>query len=449
MMQNKKTTAFLIAFAAAIASSLALADNKAPKAEAILENLVVASGPKQQRPLPRIGVVPSLESNIEDVTLRNVVRRDLDLSGEFRVIPDEQAPEGLYLSTSPVKVAEWKKKGAEAIVKVSGKRLADGKVELRGVAYLTAVGDKPVYEKKFKVASDQTRVESHRIADALIGALTGTSGGFSSEITFTYGVGRQRRVYLMDADGHSPRPVSPPKHHAIASTFGPAHTLYWVASRNKSRYRVYRHGKKKSIKIQPRGSVYGIAWNRKEDRVAISIAKGPRIQLYQGENLANIKLAFATNMALQPAWSPNGRLAVSAAGKWTNQIFVEGKAISPAGLLATAPVFCRNPNGVRAIYVVSAGKHVDLVATGERGGGSVRITGGKGNNNYPACSPDGRLIAFFSTRTSGEGPGLYVMRLDGTRAKRISTLVGDSLSWGRLPAGKYARVPAYKAKSKP
>ena len=181
MMQNKKTSAFLIAFAAAIASSLALADNKAPKAEAILENLVVASGPKQQRPLPRIGVVPSLERNIEDVTLRNVVRRDLDLSGEFRVIPDEQAPEGLYLSTSPVKVAEWKKKGAEAIVKVSGKRLADGKVELRVVACLTAIGDKPVYEKKFEVASDQTRVESHRIADALIGALTGTSGGLSSE----------------------------------------------------------------------------------------------------------------------------------------------------------------------------------------------------------------------------------------------------------------------------
>ena len=73
------------------------------------------------------------------------------------------------------------------------------------------------------------------------------------------------------------------------------------------------------------------------------------------------------------------------------------------------------------------------MATGAEGGGLARLTQGQGRNNYPACSPDGRLVAFFSTRTSGEGPGLYLMRIDGQRPKRISTLVGDSLSWARLP----------------
>ena len=65
-----------------------------------------------------------------------------------------------------------------------------------------------------------------------------------------------------------------------------------------------------------------------------------------------------------------------------------------------------------------------------------RLTQNQGRNGYPACSPDGRLVAFFSTRTSGEGPGLYVMRLDGGRPKRISTLVGDSLRWDPLPPGR-------------
>jgi TolB protein len=82
------------------------------------------------------------------------------------------------------------------------------------------------------------------------------------------------------------------------------------------------------------------------------------------------------------------------------------------------------------------GKNTDLVASGETGGGLVRLTQNQGRNGYPACSPDGRLVAFFSTRTSGEGPGLYVMRVDGQRPKRISNLLGDSLRWDPLPPGK-------------
>ena len=87
------------------------------------------------------------------------------------------------------------------------------------------------------------------------------------------------------------------------------------------------------------------------------------------------------------------------------------------------------------MFAVGVGQDADLVSTGERGGGLSRLTQNQGRNSYPACSPDGRLIAFFSTRTSGQGPGLYIMRIDGMRPKRISTLLGDSLRWDALPPG--------------
>jgi len=102
-------------------------------------------------------------------------------------------------------------------------------------------------------------------------------------------------------------------------------------------------------------------------------------------------------------------------------------------------VFCNHPDGVRLVFAAGAGKDTDLVATGENGGALLRLTQSQGRNGYPACSPDGRLIAFFSTRTSNEGPGLYLMRVDGGRPKRISPLLGDSLRWDVLPAG--AAVP--------
>ena len=53
------------------------------------------------------------------------------------------------------------------------------------------------------------------------------------------------------------------------------------------------------------------------------------------------------------------------------------------------------------------------------------------NSEPRTCSPDGRLVAFFSRRTSGDGPGLYVMRTDGWRAQKIADVVGDSLQWSR------------------
>ncbi len=432
--------------ATSVLAPLVAAQEKRPaKPEDILKNIVVAaSGKKAGRVLPKIGIQPSLASNIEDVTIHNVVTRDLDLCGEFEVLPDSAAPDGLYLSGTPVDVDAWKKKGAEAVVKISGKKLTNGRVELKGIAYLVDVGSKPVYEKKFEIDASQTRVESHRIADALIGALTGTNGGFSSEMTFVYAQGRTRRVYVIDSDGHDPRPVSPPNQTAVSPTFGPGHKLYWSASIKKGRYRIYTAGKAAPLSLAQRGSVYGLAWSRKRNMVAASIGVGSSIKLFRGPDLDHLSVVTGVDMAMHPAWSPNDRLAAAATAKWGPRIFVDQKPISPSGLSASAPVFCRHPNGVRAIYAVGAGKNTDLVSSGERGGGMLRLTQGRGRNSFPACSPDGRLVAFFSTRKTGKGPGLYIMRVDGTRPKRISTLVGDSLRWARLPSGKRTPVPTHK-----
>jgi TolB protein len=154
-------------------------------------------------------------------------------------------------------------------------------------------------------------------------------------------------------------------------------------------------------------------------------------------------------MALHPTFTPSGKLAFAGAGSQGQRIYVDNKPISPDGLFASAPVFCNNPDGVRAVFAVGVGKDTDLVSTGEQGGPLVRLTQGQGRNGYPACSPDGRLIAFFSTRTGGEGPGLYIMRLDGMRPKRVSTMLGDSLRWDPLPDTREAPMGRAVASGSP
>jgi TolB protein len=259
-------------------------------------------------------------------------------------------------------------------------------------------------------------------------------------MTFVFGHGKARRVYVIDSDGHDPHAVSPRSHLALSPVFGPNHELYWTASVDRGAFKLYQAGRAEPIALSPRGSVYGLAFSRKQDQVAVSIARGAAIKLFHGPDLEHLEEASDNELAMHPVWSPNDKLAFVGATKWGQRVFVDQKAISPAGLQASAPVFCRHPDGVRALYTVGINKATDIVASGENGGSLVRLTEG-GTSRYPACSPDGRMVAFFSTRKSGEGPGLYIMRIDGTRPKRVSTLVGDSLRWARVPSGKITRIP--------
>ncbi|WP_437677670.1 tolB protein [Sorangium sp. So ce131] len=437
MRLARMTLGALALAAAALAAPPAPAQAPAaappPNPDELLGHITVVAG--ASRPLPKIGVLPSLVSDPEDVTVHSVVRRDLELCGEFEVLPESAAPEGLYLSDSPVDVKAWSSKGVEAVVSVRGKKLGADKAELVGQAFLVNRGQAPVFDKKFIVPLRDVRFESHRVADQLIGALTGQNGGFASHMTFASGSGTLRRVYTIDADGHDARAVSPPEQTAIAPAFGKNEQLYYAASAKGDEYKIVTLGGN-PVTLPVKGSVYGIAFSKDRSQVALSIGVGSTIRLFSGPDFQNIKPASEVGMALHPAFTPTGKLAFSGEGKYGQRIYVGGKAISPDGLWASAPTFCNHPDGVKAVFAVGAGKNTDLVVSGETGGGLARLTQGQGRNGYPACSPDGRLVAFFSTRTSGEGPGLYIMRVDGQRPKRISNLLGDSLRWDPLPPGK-------------
>ena len=402
-----------------------------PDASQLLGTIVVV-GDQAQRPLPKIGVLPSLSSDLEDVTLRAVVRRDLDLSGEFEVISDAQAPEGLYLSDSPVDIKAWQAKGAEAVVKVTGKPLPGGKAELRGLAYYLSKGADPVFDKRFEVDAKHVREEAHRVADVIIGALTGRNGGFASHMTFVSGSGKTRSVYTIDSDGHDVKAVSPQDALSLAPTFARGEELHHTISVKNSEFKIMTP--KGVVQTNVPGSVYGIAWNKDRSKVAVSIGRGAAIQVFLGSDYGDLQLASQNRMAMQPTFTPSGKLAFVGEGKWGQRVFVDDKPISPDGLMASSPTFCNHPDGVRAVFAVGVGKNTDLVASAEKGGGMVRLTQGQGSNGYPSCSPDGRLVAFFSTRKQGEGPGLYVMRVDGGRPKRISPMLGESLRWDPLPA---------------
>jgi TolB protein len=177
--------------------------------------------------------------------------------------------------------------------------------------------------------------------------------------------------------------------------------------------------------------------------MAIAVAENAKSAIYVGKpDGTDMTKASTTELATHPVFSPSGKLAwIGGDAKHGSQrVFVDGKAASPAGFPAAAPTFCDTEDGIRLVYSVAVGNdRQDLVMSGEQGGGMSRLTQDQGSNTYPACSSDGRLLAFFSTRK--QQSGLYMMSLKRFSTLLVSSQTGESLRWAALPgeSGKPAK----------
>ena len=413
------------------------AQAKPPADESVLGEFVVTG--TTQRHIPKIAILPSLAPDLEDVLVRGIVRRDFELSGLYRIIPDKLAPPGTYGFEDPVDVKAWRKLGAESIVKVAARKHPSGKVQLFGIAYFPQVGKNPVYEKKFLINKSDLRVTSHRLTDALLGALTGRPGGFASHFVYSGKWGRNRRVFRMDSDGHDLRGITPPKETSIAPVWGPGKKVFFVKSKNYSPFRLFRYdagAPLKRINLPFKTSIYSVAINKGHTKLAVAVAKSGGSSIYVG-NLdgSGMKKVSTTQLSTHPVFSPSGKLAWIGGNpkkRGSQRVYVEDKAVSPAGFTAAAPTFCDTEDGIRLIYSVAVGgDRQDLVMSNEKGQGIVRLTQNQGTNKYPACSPDGRLVAFFSTRKKQRG--IYFLSLKRWQTTKLNGQFGEGLRWAPLP----------------
>jgi len=283
------------------------------------------------------------------------------------------------------------------------------------------------------------RVTAHRITDALLGAITGRPGGFASHFTFSGKWGKSRRIFTMDADGHALKPVTDASLTAIAPTWGPGQSLYYTVSEKYSPFRLTQliGGQVKRVPLSFKTSVYSVAFNRDHTKMAVAVAADARSSIWVGAtDGSGMTKVSTTQLSTHPVFSPSGKLAWIGGEPQTygsQRVYVDGKAVSPAGFTAAAPTFCDTEDGIRLVYAVAVGTdRQDLVMSSETGGGIARLTQNQGSNSYPACSPDGRLLAFFSTRKKSQ-PGMYLMSLKRWKTQWLAGQYGESLRWEALP----------------
>jgi len=402
--------------------------------EKLLGDIVVTG--TQAEHFTKLAVLRSNSPDYEDVVVRSVVRHDLELSGMFDIIADSKAPPGNYEFEDPVDLPAWQKLGAEVIVKVAARKNKEGKIEIFSLAYFLDVGKDPVYERRITVLTDDVRMASHRVTDALLAAITGRPGSFASHFALSTAWGKGRRLLTMDADGATITPVTDQQDTSIAPFWGPNQSLFFAQSVRYSPYHLmaFNGGRIEPFNVPFKTSIYAASFSPDKQKLAVAVAEDGRSSIYVGRaDGTDFTKVSTSEIATSPVFSPSGKLAWIAGGalQGSQRVFVDGKAVSPNGFTAASPTFCDTELGIRLVYAVAVGNNrMDLVMSDEHGRDMARLTQGQGSNLAPACSPDGRLLAFFSTRKGA--PGLYMLNLKRFTSQRVTSQVGESLTWARF-----------------
>ena len=153
----------------------------------------------------------------------------------------------------------------------------------------------------------------------------------------------------------------------------------------------------------------------------------------------NDKPLTRRGLSLSPAWHPNGRKLIyskfleGGAGTQLEEVdFATGKTrtISGGGLNIT-PAYSHD--GRYVVYASGNEQGTDLMMTPIDSPGVVtRLTFGRGSDNgNPSFSPDGRQIAFFSSRS--RFPQIYTMDFDGTNIQLLTPFTPGVRSYRSAP----------------
>ncbi len=338
-----------------------------------------------------------------------VVKRDLELTGYFTVLDPNASLEPADAGVEPGQFdfSSWTPSGAVVLAKTvtatAGSNL-DTQVwiyDVNGATKLDA--------KSFSAGATSTRALAHRVANAILFAVTGKKGFFDTRFAFSGKFGDNKEIYLCDADGYGRRSITKNGSINLSPRWSPAgssivYTGYaagnpdlYVADLAKGQIR--RVASKAGINtggaFGPGGSILALTQTVGSDSEIFSIDAAT------GREIA--RLTSSPGIDVSPSFSPDGsQIAFVSERSGGPQIYVMNSngtgahRVSFQGSNNTSPSW--SPKGDRIAFVGREG-HFDVFTVKPDGSNMTRVTQGTGDNEDPSFSPEGDYIAFSSTRS--------------------------------------------------
>jgi TolB protein len=381
-------------------------------------------------------------SRVFDTTLT----RDLQLSSFFRTI-DPQAyiedPQTSGYDIGQFNFADWRSINAEFLVKGAVTRQA-GQVTVE--ALLFDVGEqRRMMGKRFSGQPNEVSEMARRFADAVLEAVTGKRGPFATKLAFisTRG-GRFKEVYTSWLDGGMLDQVTNNPTINLFPSFDRTvqHLLYLsYKTQSPQLYLVDLSGRLETPIAPPLGMAVG-GTLAPDGRIIGAFAHGGHSNLYLLDQSGGEIRALTDNSGINVSpsvCSDNDRLAFTSDRSGNPQIYVMNLAgggtrrITYRGDYNTAPAF--SPDCRKIAYENRAAGIINIFVINTDGTGAHQLTN-EGSNEWPTWSPDGRYLAFSSTR-EGDARIYLMLAADGRVIAPLTEGEGDATnpSWSRWLGG--------------
>jgi TolB protein len=390
-----------------------------------------------------IAIVPFAGENTFPLGVSGVVGADLQRSGLFRLI-DAANVSPRPARAEDVRYAEWKGRGADAVVVGSMTPMPDGRIDVR-FALLDDVKQTQLAGFSYVVPQAQLRATAHKIADVIYEKLTGDVGVFSTRIAYIAKQGRRYELFVAEADGFAPQSVVASNEPLLSPTWSPDGTRIAYVSRENRKPVVYvqsRASGQRHVVANFRGSNSAPSWSPDGNRLAVTLTKdgGSQIYVINADGSGVQRLVPSTNSTVidtEANFSPDGRAILFTSDRGGSpQIYrysIGNGQIERMTYDGSYNVSARYlPDGRGFVYVRRDGGRFNVAVQDFATRQTQVLTQGSSDES-PSVAPNGKMIIYASE--VGSRGILAAVSSDGRVKQRLTAAATDvrEPSWGPLP----------------
>jgi TolB protein len=377
-------------------------------------------------------------------TLTQVLWDDLSFEREFYMIPrDTYATIPVARRPEEVPFNAWRELGADAVVFGSVQRTGNNvTVQVRLFNVRTR---QSVFAKEYSGTAANPRLYAHTMSDEIHQQQRALRGVARTKLAFSSNRNQERmvgttqnrdvkEVFIADYDGANPRRITTNRQLNI--------TPVWAPDARAVAYTSYRRGYPdifvaliyQGLQQEPTKGI-GQNWlpvySPDGTRIVFTSNRDGNPELYVMNVDGSGVRRITNNPAIDttPTWSPTGtQIAFTSDRAGTPQIYIVGadglnlRRITTTESYADRPTWSPAPFNEIA-FAARTGPGYDIKIFDFASGQTRQITFGEGTNESPAYSPNGRHIAFSSTRAGRVQ--IFTIGRDGRGAKQI-TREGDN-----------------------
>ena len=274
-----------------------------------------------------------------------------------------------------------------------------------------------LFAKSYSIDTAHARTLAHRVADEIIGAITGHKGIASTKIAVVGNRGGIKELYLCDADGGGLTQLTRDGRIIVGPNWGPDGNILTFTSYLRDCPDVYsidlKRGRRQKLAGYG-GLNTGAALSPDGKELALILSKDGNPELYiktlrSGQIRRLTSTARATEAS--PYWSPDGQSLVYVSdSSGSPQLYIINRAggrpkrLSSRGSENVAPDW--GPNGLIACASRSGGRYVIAIIHPATGQTTYLSTDGADYED-PSWAPDGRHIV--ASRAVNYQTSLYLL----------------------------------------